>query len=137
MNALPRRPRSIHEVSVRAKDGTQQFDVALRELLDTFYSHPEIREEALAICPLPLDDLHDAYLAATAEHLARTHDITVPEWTEHHGRKLKRPFFAGGLESLKARLTVESPAAFRRRLLFVSKNALSRPRTPQDVALGE
>jgi hypothetical protein len=123
MNALPRRPRSIHEVSVRTSDGTQPFDAALRELLDTFYSHPGIREEALAICPLPLDDLHDAYLAATAEHLARSHGMTVPEWTEHHGRKLK--------------LTVESPAAFRRRLLFVSKNALSRPRTPQDAALGE
>jgi hypothetical protein len=33
-----------------------------------------------------------------------------------------------GLESLKAILTVESPAAFRRRLLFVGKDALDRPR---------
>ena len=137
MNVVSRRPRSIHEVSVRTRDGTQPFDVALRELLDTFYAHPELRKAALAACPVPLDDLRDAYLAATAEHLARCHGITVSEWSEHHGRKLKRPFFAGGLESSKAQLTVESPAAFRRRLLFVSKDALSRPRTPQDTALGE
>jgi hypothetical protein len=38
------------------------------------------------------------------------------------------PFFAGGLESLKATLFVQSPTAFRRRMLFVSKNALDRPR---------
>ena len=32
------------------------------------------------------------------------------------------PFFAGGLESLKASLLVESPVAFRRRMIFVSAN---------------
>ena len=137
MNTPSRRPDSIHEVSVRARDGTQAFDAALREFLDTFYANPELRERALSTCPIPLDDLRDAYLAATAEHLARCHGMAVPEWSEHYGRKLKRPFFSGGLESLKARLTVESPAAFRRRLLFVSKNALSRPRTPRDAAAGE
>ena len=78
--------------------------------------------------PVPLDDLRDAYLGATAEHLARRYDLDVPAWAETYGLALRRPFFAGGLESLKALLTVESPAAFRRRLLFVSKNALDRPR---------
>jgi hypothetical protein len=133
-NTLFRRPRSIREVSVRSKDETQEFDAALREFLDTFYANPELRQEALRERPIRIDDLHDAYLAATAEHLARCHDMVPPEWSEQYGRKLKRPYFAGGLESLKARLTVESPAAFRRRLLFVSKNALSRPRIPHDAA---
>jgi hypothetical protein len=137
MNTVSRRPRSIYEVSVRARDGTQPFDAALHEFLDSFYAAPEQRGAALETCPVPLDDLRDAYLAATAEHLARCHDIAIPEWSEHHGRQLKRPFFAGGLESLKARLTVESPIAFRRRMLFVSKNALSRPRMPHDATAGE
>ena len=44
------------------------------------------------------------------------------------GWEVRRPFFAGELESLKALLTVQSPAAFRRRLLFVSSDALDRPR---------
>jgi hypothetical protein len=39
-----------------------------------------------------------------------------------------RPFFAGGLEDLKATLLVESPVAFRRRMLFVGKDVLDRPR---------
>ncbi len=87
--------------------------------------------------PLLLDDVKDAYLAAVAEHLASCYRLTPPGWAESHGRPLKRAFFAGGLESLKATLTVESPSAFRRRLLFVSKNALDRPRRGQhadDVA---
>jgi hypothetical protein len=63
-----------------------------------------------------------------AEHLARSYGLPVPAWSETHGNALTRPFFSGGLESLKAVLTVESPTAFRRRLLFVSKDALSRPR---------
>jgi hypothetical protein len=133
MNALTRRPRSLYEVSVRASDGSQEFDPALREFLDTFYSFPDLREESLKARPVSLDDLRDAYLAATAEHLARCFGLDVPEWSEDHGLNLKRPFFAGGLESLKARLTVESPAAFRRRLLFVSKDALFRPRAPHGV----
>jgi hypothetical protein len=33
-----------------------------------------------------------------------------------------------GLESLKTILTVESPAVFRRRRLFVGEDALDRPR---------
>jgi hypothetical protein len=121
-------PRTVHEVSVRVSNGEQAFDPAVREFLDYFYANPAEREASLSTQPMPLDDLRDAYLGATAEHLARRYDLDVPEWTETYGLALRRPFFAGGLESLKALLTVESPAAFRRRLLFVSKNALDRPR---------
>jgi hypothetical protein len=135
-------PSTLHEVSVRAGNGTQTFDAALREFLDHFYSNPAEREASLRAQPMPLDDLRDAYLAATAEHLARCHGLPVPEWSETYGLALRHPFFAGGLESLKALLTVESPAAFRRRMLFVSKNALHRPRMFADepdrpVALGQ
>ena len=128
MTPLSQRPRTLHELSVRVRDAEQLFDPGLREFLDGFYANPERRETALEARPVPLDDLRDAYLAATAEYLASGFGMQVPEWSETHGRALRRPFFAGGLESLKALLTVESPAAFRRRLLFVSKDALSRPR---------
>src|SRR5215472_4286829 len=108
MSPRSRRPRTLHEVSIRARNGDQAFDAALREFLDSFYANPEARDEALRVPPVHLDDLHDAYLAATAEHLARCHGLAVPEWSEDHGWNLRRPFFAGGLEALKARLTVES-----------------------------
>jgi len=112
----------------------QAFDPALREFLDFFYANLEARAASLQTPPLPLDELRDAYLAATAEHLANCYRLPVPEWAETLGCQLKRPFFAGGLESLKALLTVESPAAFRRRMLFVSRDALYRPRAGADIA---
>ena len=130
MSADTKRPRTLHEVSRRAAAGEQAFDPALREFLDTFYANPDAREAALSMRPLTLDALRDAYLAAVAEHFARWY-AAIPEWSESYGMDLKRPFFAGGLESLKALLFVQSPTAFRRRMLFVSKDALSRPRAAQ------
>jgi hypothetical protein len=126
-----KRPTTLREVVRRAKSGTQEFDLALREFLDSFYSSPQLRAAAVAGRPELMDELHDAYVAAVAEHLARSFALPVPEWTETQGNDLRKPFFAGGLESLKGVLVAESPTAFRRRLLFVSKDALSRPRLSQ------
>ena len=121
------RSSTLLEVSRRTICGEQAFDPALLEFLDEFYSYPERRSQALEEQPLTINDVKDAYLAAVAEHLALRFGLATPPWAERHGRPLKRAFFAGGLESLKATLTVESPSAFRRRLLFISKNALDRP----------
>ena len=137
MSTSFRWPHTLHEVSARAASGEHAFDAALREFLDYFYANPAEREASLCAQPMKLDDLRDAYLGATAEHLARCNGLAVPPWAETYGLALRRPFFAGGLESLKALLTVESPAAFRRRMLFVSKNALSRPRMLADEPDGE
>jgi hypothetical protein len=128
MNALTKRPRTLAEVASRVAAEEQAFDPALREFLDSFYASPETRQLAIDDPPPHLDALRDAYLAAVGEHLARCHDLEIPDWAETRGLDLQRPFFAGGLQSLKARLFVESPTAFRRRMLFVSKDALFRPR---------
>jgi len=128
MMDLSRWPRSLWDLSRRVAGGGQAFDPALREFLDEFYSHPLLRQASLQAQPDLIDDVTDAYLAAVAEHLATAYGLDAPGWVESHGRPLKRAFFATGLESLKAILTVESPAAFRRRLLFVGKDALDRPR---------
>jgi len=127
MSGASYRPTSLVDVAERTASGGQSFDPALREFLDHFYSNAGSRPEALAGRPPRLDPLKDAYLAAVAEHLAHLYGFQPPDWTEDQGWDLKRPFFAGGLESLKAILTVESPTAFRRRLIFVSHDALSRP----------
>lgn len=121
------RPKTLLEVSQRTLAGCDAFDPSLREFLDHFYpASDEQRAVAIRDRPLPIDALRDAYIAATAEHLARRWGLLVPDWTDDHGFALTRPHFAGGLESLKAILTVESPTAFRRRLLFVSADALDR-----------
>ena len=133
MSMFGKRPKTLREVARRVKGGEQKFDTAVLEFLDSFYAHPELRAVAINDPPELIDALRDAYLAAVAEHLARSFGLPVPEWTEMQGNDLHKPFFAGGLESLKGVLVVESPTAFRRRLLFVSENALSRPRLPQVI----
>ena len=70
--------------------------------------------------------VQDAYLAATAEHLAATHHFQIPTWVVDDTRKLHRPWFASQLASLRPVLLLESPPAFRSRNLFVSDNALTR-----------
>jgi hypothetical protein len=128
MSALSQRPGTLADVARRVLAEQQAFDPALREFLDEFYAHPEHRQDALREGPALIEDVKDAYLAAVAEHLAGRYGLDLPPWADGHGRPLSRAFFAGGLESLKAILTVESPAAFRGRLLFVGKDALDRPR---------
>lgn len=128
MTLFRKKPDTLEEVVRRFTAGEQKFDPSLREFLDSFYSNPHSREIAIARRPSSVDALHDAYVAAVAEHLARMYGLPIPEWTEIHGNGLREPFFAGGLEQLKAVLLAESPTAFRRRLLFVSKDALDRPR---------
>jgi hypothetical protein len=122
------RPKTIAEIAEHAKAGHGAFDRAVREFLDSWQlMSSDARGGALAREPAPVGRVHDAYLAALAEHLALSDRIAVPEWTEGTDRFLSEPFFAGGLESLKATLLVESPLAFRRRLIFISADALSRP----------
>ena len=128
MNLFGRKPNSLGEAVRRVKAGEQKFDPSLREFLDSFYSSADARQRAIEEQPDSIDAVHDAYVAAVAEHLARVYGLSIPEWSETHGNGLHEPFFAGGLQSLKGVLTAESPTAFRRRLLFVSKDALSRPR---------
>lgn len=70
--------------------------------------------------------MQDAYLAATAEELARRFDLPQPDWTVGETRQLRRPWFASPLAALRAVLILESPSAFRSRNLLVSENALSR-----------
>ena len=128
MNLFSRKPNSLGEVVRHVKAGEQKFDPSLREFLDSFYANADTRQQAIEEQPDSIDAVHDAYVAAVAEHLARVYGLPIPEWSETHGDELREPFFAGGLQSLKGVLVAESPTAFRRRLLFVSKDALSRPR---------
>jgi hypothetical protein len=124
------RPQTLAEVAELTLRG-DSFDRCLANFLDGFYSAPGA--PALAATP-PLLAHHfgdrgrvqDAYLAATAEELARRFALAVPAWTAAEGRALHRPWFASPLAALRAILLLESPPSFRARNLFVSENALTR-----------
>ena len=122
------RPQSLTEMALRTSDGSCEFDACVREFLDEWQTLSRAHKiAAIEGEPQELGGVKDAYLAALAEHLALSDRLPVPAWTEQPERFLSKPFFAGGLESLKAILLVESPLAFRRRLIFISADGLSRP----------
>ena len=120
------RPKTLAEVARLALAG-DSFDRCLANFLDEFYAAPAasaLAETPPVLAPSrgELGRVQDAYLAATAEELARQYNLTLPAWTLAEERKLHRPWFASSL----AALLLESPAGFRARNLFVSENALSR-----------
>ena len=124
------RPKSLAEVAARTAEG-DSFDRCLANFLDAFYASPvagalEEAPRRLYVSGNEVGRIQDAYLAATAEELARTFNLPSPEWARAEGRQLHRPWFASPLASLRAVLLQESPPAFRCRNLFVSGNALSR-----------
>ena len=124
------RPRTLAEVAELTARG-ESFDRCLANFLDEFYSAPDV---AALTEPPPLlapqsgeaGRVQDAYLAATAEELARGRHFPVPGWTANDARALQHPWFASPLAALRAVLLLESPPAFRARNLFVSENALTR-----------
>jgi hypothetical protein len=124
------RPKTLAEVAQLTLDG-ESFDGCLANFLDEFYAAPG--EAALANAPALLapafaerGQVQDAYLAATAEELARAQNFPAPGWVGAETRKLNRPWFASPLAALRAVLLLESPPAFRSRNLVVSENALTR-----------
>jgi hypothetical protein len=124
------RPKTLAEVAQLTLSG-ESFDRCLANFLDEFYAAPHDR--ALADTPPWLAPqigetgrVQDAYLAATAEELARDYQLSLAVWTADDSRKLHRPWFASPLAALRAVLLLESPPAFRARNLFVSQNALAR-----------
>jgi len=125
-----RRPRSLREAAIRGAASGRR-DAMLREFCDEFYgadagSRAGMLDEEPPVSPD--DDRANSYYAAVAEHLALLYGIPVPAWTLADLRFLRKPFFPAGLESLKSTLLVESPPAFRRRMIFVGADPLSRPR---------
>jgi hypothetical protein len=120
------RPRSLAEVARAARRDGDIYG-PLREFLDFFYTHPRERKASLAREPALLDDrVANAYLAAAAEHLALRYRQPMPAWALKPDRFLHQAYF-GGPDGMKAILLVESPSAFRRRMIFVDHDPLGRP----------
>lgn len=126
--------KSIREISCAWRadlmSGRKPHYGMLGDLLDDFRERCRTHNERAALVDSPPESTGqletDAYLAAVAESLCRECGMRPPAWTEDPAYYLSRPWFAGGMESLKAILLSESPTSFRRRNLFISANALDR-----------
>lgn len=125
--ARPRHPVTLADTAQRLgegatlREGVADFLDDLRFARDTDDVTHRIRRE-----PRALDPHADAYLAAVAEHVAASHDLPAPEWVRHGGRFLDHFWWPSTASALRARALVESPAAFRRRGIFIGRTTLQR-----------
>jgi hypothetical protein len=120
--------QSLAGVALRTTAG-EDFTVAVRELLDEFSllrTGPQ-RQRAIEDEPLGMGDRrHDAYLGALGEQLALAGELPRPGWTIAPTRFLDRFWFVSEVAGFRALAIAQSPAAFRRRGIFIAAGALTR-----------
>jgi len=132
------RPQTLAEVARIAQANGFDYAMALDEFCDEFYlDHPDKAAPQRRIDPAPDpvgDPLADAWVGAAGEHLALRWGLRVPAWT---GRTvhfaLDAPHFLPASKALRGVVIVESPPAFRSRLIFTRAEPLARARFPRDV----
>jgi len=132
------RPQDLAEVARIARENSADFAMALDEFVDEFYlDHPDKAAQQHRLDPIPEpvgDALIDAWIGAAGEHLAQRWGLRVPPWCyrpEHDA--LKDPAFFPPSRALRGILIVESPPAFRSRLLFTRVEPFQRARFPAGV----
>src|SRR5713101_3729617 len=133
------RPQTLAEVARIARARPADFAMALDEFVDEFYlDHPDKAAQQRRLDPVPEpvgDPLIDAWIGAAGEHLALRWGLRTPAWTqrpEHFA--LEEPTFLPDSRALRGVVIVESPPAFRSRLLFTRVEPLARARFPAGVA---
>ncbi len=130
--ANPPAPERLNEtlagVSARVRAG-EDFGFAIREFLDEFAlrGDDDARAEAIGERPRATgDSRYDAFLGALGEHLALAHRLDRPVWTTEPSRFLDRFWFVSEVPGFRAISIAQSPAAFRRRGIFVPERSLRR-----------
>lgn len=126
--AVPPTLAAVADGIAAAPDESERFRIML-EFVRTWREDeyaPDEREVLLAREPLPSGDARwDALLGALAEHFARAARLPIPAWALGPQRFLDRPFFPIGHRSVRTAALVASPAAFRRRGVFLDPESLA------------
>jgi len=109
--------------------GGEDLRFAVREFLDEIklLPRPELLARAIAERPRPTPDRRaDAFLGALAEHVAAGAGIPRPDWAVEPDRFLEAFWFVSYVPGFRALAVAQSPAAFRRRAIFIARDALAR-----------
>lgn len=132
------RPQTLADVAQRARASPPELYMALNEFADEFYlDHPDkaAQQRRIDAIPEPVGEpLIDALIGAVGEHLAQRWGLSVPDWTQRPVHfALEEPRFLPDSRVLRGVLIVESPPAFRSRLLFTGAEPLDRAQFPKNV----
>ena len=130
--AIIRRPTSLQEVAVKS-GAYAEFG---RHLKDFLHEFAFAKKRGLALEPLLLEEpprlvarfdqgkICDAFLAATADYLARVNAIQTPAWALEQDRVLDEPWFSEELPTVRLLLLRDTPSAFKDKNVFVFDSAL-------------
>lgn len=122
-----RDPMTLQRTGQRILGGLPLREGAADFLDDLRWSRDEADvERRIAAEPPLIGARADAYLAALAEDVASRHRLVVPPWAGGPGRFLDHFWWPSRTPGLQARAVVESPAAFRRRGIFIGGTTLHR-----------
>jgi hypothetical protein len=119
---LKSKPKSLAEVANIVRDDNDLYPLATGEFEEAFYltTDRDAQQAMLDPAPVPTGNVrNDAWLAAIGEHLAQRWDLDVPPWTQEPafvGETV--PFFWPCEPVARDIQLIETPPAFRRRLLF-------------------
>lgn len=121
------RQYTLKEASQRVQKGEDPL-IAIKEWVDGWNAGHQaalFHDE-----PLWLQDDRwywvNLWMAGAAEHAAFLIDAQAPDWTEDPRYFSKKPILAGGRNARRYAL-VETPFAWRRRMLFSGKTTLRAP----------
>ncbi len=131
MAAVRYTPMSIADVSAHIQRHRGDDRLAFRlclEFLDEYAAEPLAARPRLleAEPPQTGSARWDAFLGALAEHLAFHDGLRVPDWAQQPARFLDASWFLLDLPSVRPSAIAESPAAFRRRAIWITAEALDR-----------
>jgi len=123
----PRNPVTLVGTADRIEAGVARR-AAVADFLDDlrFARDDDDVADRIRVEPCTVDPHTDAYLAAIAEHPAASRGIRAPQWTRGAARFLDHFWWPSATPALAARALVESPAAFRRRGIFIGRTTLRR-----------
>src|SRR6266853_4538861 len=132
------RPQTLAEVARIVRANPSHYAMPLDEFCDEFYlDHPDKTAQQHRLDPVPEpvgDPLADAWIGSVGEHLALRWGLRVPAWTDRPAHfALDEPHFAPAAKVMRGVVLVESPPAFRSRLIFTRAEPLARARFPAGV----
>ena len=132
IDAIIRRPASLQEVAAES----QSYREFGRHLKDFLHEFALAKKRRLPLAPflsgeprrlaaeMKEGDICDAFLAATADYLARTNRLETPIWALQEDRALAKPWFSEEMPSVRLLLLRDTPSAFKDKNLFVFDTAL-------------
>lgn len=114
--------------SISNTEDEARRQLLVQEFLEEYSWEPlEAREKLITERPGPTgDSRYDALLGALAEHFSFHDNLPVPGWAQEPNRFLRKWWFPVNLPSVRADAIAHSPAAFRRRGIFIGQRALER-----------